>query len=441
MINQPKFLKYLRATVAEKLNSHQRLRYLYRGFKQFLDPPPKNQSYRHDFNFLVSPCPSKMSEARINLIIPTINQELAFGGINTALQFWESLASFYDNMRIIVMGDYSVSTLTSYSQYHFVPLDEDIDNSKQIVSLLQKYGDNLPVSKRDIFIVTFWKTAYLAQRLVSWQSQEFNQPIKPIIYLIQDFEPSFYPWSSQYSLARSTYEYQNPMIAVFNTKTLQDYFHLQNYRFEHEYSFEPRLNKVLLNNLLKLKGTTKGRKIIIYGRPSTPRNAFSIIVESIRIWQKQFPEANKWEILSAGESHPDIPINDNLVIKSLGKLSLEDYAVTLANSAIGISLMVSPHPSYPPLEMAHSGMQVITNDFENKNLSLWHENITSVPFKLFYPEYIASELVILCQKFIEDPGRGWLGKSRLDDYLSDHDPFPFVKDIHEILKTYDILQD
>jgi hypothetical protein len=441
MSDQPKLLKYLRATVAEKLDNHRRLRYLYRGFKQFLNPPQKNLGYLCDFDFLASPCPSKISGARLNLIIPTINQELAFGGINTSLQFWDSLASFYDNVRIIIMGDYSSSTILRYSHYQFVSLDEDVNASKQIVSLLKKYGNNLPVSKEDIFITTFWKTAYIAQRLTSWQSQEFNQPIKPIIYLIQDFEPSFYPWSSKYSLARSTYEYQNPMIAVFNTKTLQDYFHLQNYRFDHEYSFEPSLNKVLLDNLLKLKGTTKGRKIIIYGRPSTPRNAFSIIVESIRIWQKQFPEANKWEILSAGESHPDIPINDNLVIKSLGKLSLEDYAVTLANSAIGISLMVSPHPSYPPLEMAHSGMQVITNDFENKNLSLWHENITSVPFELFYPEYIASELVILCQKFIEDPGRGWLGKSRLDDYLSDSDPFPFVKDIHEILKTYDIFQD
>ena len=39
-----------------------------------------------------------------------------------------------------------------------------------------------------------------------------------------------------------------------------------------------------------------------------------------------------------------------------------------ATSAIGISLMVSPHPSYPPLEMAHLGMLVLTNGFGAKDL-------------------------------------------------------------------------
>ncbi|GFE70281.1 hypothetical protein CFPU101_28910 [Chroococcus sp. FPU101] len=302
--------------------------------------------------------------------------------------------------------------------------------------MLKKYGNYLPVSKGDIFISTFWKTAYIAQRLSLWQSQEFNQPIKPIIYLIQDFEPSFYPWSSQYSLACSTYEYPHPMIGVFNTKLLQDYFHLQNYRFAYEYSFEPYLNKVLLDNLKKLKGTPKERTILIYGRPSTSRNAFGILLESLRIWQKQFLEAKQWKILSAGESYPDIPISDNLVIESLGKLSLEDYAQTLAKAAIGISFMISPHPSYPPLEMAHFGIKVITNGFENKDLSSWHDNIISIPFALFSPESIANQLTILCQKFTEDPNRGWSGQSYLDHYLLDKPPFLFIKDIYEILQTY-----
>ncbi len=378
MINQITSLRHFKSVITDPLNNHRRFKYLYRGVKQFLNPPQKEISYGQDFSFLVPPCRSEISGTRINLIIPTINQELAFGGINTTLQFWKTIASFYENLRIIILGDYSSSTFANYSDYRFVSLDEDVDTQKQIVSLLSKYGENLPVSKGDIFITSFWKTAYLAQRLVPWQSQEFNQPIKPIISLIQDFEPGFYSWSSQYLLSRSTYEYKKPMIAVFNTKVLQEYFHLQNYKFDHEYNFEPTLNQTLHSHLLKLKGTNKSQKILIYGRPSTPRNAFPIIVKSIRIWQKQYPKANQWEIISAGEPHPDVFINEHLAIKSLGKLSLEDYALTLAQSAIGISFMVSPHPSYPPLEMSHFGMRVITNDFENKNLASWHDNIISI---------------------------------------------------------------
>jgi hypothetical protein len=334
------------------------------------------------------------------------------------------------------MREHSPSTFTNYSQYKFVSLAEDINYPRQIVSLLKNSGDSLPVGAEDIFIATFWTTAHLAQRLTLWQSQEFNQAIKPIIYMIQDFEPAFYPWSSKYVLARSTYEYKNPVVAIFNTKLLQEYFHLHNYKFEYEYSFEPTLNKALLKKLSKLNKIRKNKQILIYGRPSIARNAFSMILESIRIWQEHFPEAGGWEILSAGETHPDIPINDKLVIKSLGKLSMEEYAFTLANAAIGISLMVSPHPSYPPLEMAHFGMWVITNNFENKNLSLCHENIISVPATsgCFSPEDIASQLIMLCQRVTEAPNAGWSGKSYLDHYLSEQSPFPFVKDIYEIIK-------
>lgn len=35
----------------------------------------------------------------------------------------------------------------------------------------------------------------------------------------------------------------------------------------------------------------------------------------------------------------------------------------------GISLMSSPHPSYPPLEMSVFGIKVITNNYSNKDLS------------------------------------------------------------------------
>ena len=40
--------------------------------------------------------------------------------------------------------------------------------------------------------------------------------------------------------------------------------------------------------------------------------------------------------------------------------------------------MISPHPSYPPLDMAHLGMLVATNRFGAKDLSTWHQNIHSL---------------------------------------------------------------
>jgi hypothetical protein len=64
-------------------------------------------------------------------------------------------------------------------------------------------------------------------------------------------------------------------------------------------------------------------------------------------------------------------------MRSIGKVSYSDYANLLAEIDIGVSLMLSPHPSYPPLEMASVGAICVTNSYENKNLSEWHPNIIS----------------------------------------------------------------
>ena len=40
--------------------------------------------------------------------------------------------------------------------------------------------------------------------------------------------------------------------------------------------------------------------------------------------------------------------------------------------------MISPHPSYPPLEMSTHGVKTITNSFSNKDLSNFNEFIVSL---------------------------------------------------------------
>ena len=47
-------------------------------------------------------------------------------------------------------------------------------------------------------------------------------------------------------------------------------------------------------------------------------------------------------------------------------LNYEDYAQLLRASDVGILLMLSPHVSYPPLEMAAAGASVVTNVFSVK---------------------------------------------------------------------------
>ena len=66
-------------------------------------------------------------------------------------------------------------------------------------------------------------------------------------------------------------------------------------------------------------------------------------------------------------------------MRSLGKIPWPDYPGFLSGVDLGLSLMLSPHPSHPPIEMAAAGARVVTNRFEGKCLSSLTTAIRSVP--------------------------------------------------------------
>lgn len=351
-----------------------------------------------------TPRESENTSRRINLLVPSINQIHLFGGISTAIQFYNQvLDHFNETKRRIITTDAAPEErdLIGFSEYKVTNPDQDPDLDFQLVPFNDRYNKTLPVGPHDIFIVTSWWTAYFAQRIVQWQSDFYNKEPNKIIYFIQDYEPGFYAWSSQYALADSTYRYSGPQVAVFNSSLLRDYFVNQGYTFKQSYCFEPRLNKSLKSKLIENNETENKKKILIYGRPSVSRNAFPLIMEALRVWVWKCPNASEWEVISAGEQHEDIGIGNGVIIKSKGKMTLDEYAEELKTSSIGISLMISPHPSYPPLEMAHFGMNVITNNYANKDLSNYHSNIVSLDD--ISPENIAATLTSLCAQFPNKP--------------------------------------
>jgi hypothetical protein len=74
----------------------------------------------------------------------------------------------------------------------------------------------------------------------------------------------------------------------------------------------------------------------------------------------------------------------------LGMLSICEYLEVLRTAMIGLSLMLSPHPSYPPLEMAAFGLKVVTNRFGPKDLSVYGSAIEAVD--ALTPEQLAAAI-------------------------------------------------
>ncbi|MDD7218780.1 MAG: glycosyltransferase [Clostridia bacterium] len=368
---------------------------------------------------------------RINILLPSINPEHVFGGISTALKFFEKMADElgYDRRIILVDAVPSEEAVKQYKQkYEFVSQDQDSDAEYQIVSYSERKG-TLPVSENDYFMFTGWWTAHCAQE--AYDDFEKKEGIAPNIFInfIQDFEPGFYPWSSRYLLADATYKNKYPQIAVFNTGLLQDYFHFNSYHFYKEFAFEPVLNDKLKVCLDKAgDGFKKKKQILIYGRPGTERNAFKLIVAALRKWVWYQNDIDQWTVLSAGEQHDDVYLGNGKILHSVGKLSIEEYGKVLSESFAGISLMASPHPSYPPLEMSVFGIKVITNTFANKDLKEFNSNIVSL--QVASPNNIASSLNEICNHYVSYVPH--IETNR--EYLENRNVFGFIPEIKEILE-------
>ena len=374
---------------------------------------------------------SKYKNKRLNLLVPSLNKEHVFGGISTALKFYYELQNLlgYDSRIILTDAAPTEETIKDYSdKYTFVKPEEESNKTMQIVAYNDRYNKSIGVSKNDYFMFTGWWTAYCTQEAYHRFEREYHVKPNTFINFIQDYEPGFYAWSSRYLLADSTYRSEYPQIAVFNTNLLKDFFDINKYKFYKSYVFEPVLNSKLKEILYQnQKLIQKKKQILVYGRPSVTRNAFELVVESLRKWVHLQEDIEEWTILSAGEMHGIVQLGMGKQLVSVGKLTIEQYADILLESYAGISLMASPHPSYPPLEMSEYGVKVITNNYSNKDLSNFNQNITSLVD--ISPTNIAKKLNEICNNFTSEYNVNIMNK----EYCENNDVFSFINELSYIL--------
>jgi O-antigen biosynthesis protein len=281
------------------------------------------------------------------------------------------------------------------------------------------------VRSGDIFLSFNWWTALNVQGLIDKQSRHFGQTRKPLLYVIQEYEPFFYQFSSTHMIARQAFASSPPCWGIFNSSELYAYFGAQGHKLERSFVFEPQINNAL-KGILERAPQKKEKRLFVYGRPAVARNCYPAVEKGVRAWASRYPEFSEWEIVSAGLSHSPLELGQGRVMKSAGKLAMEQYGELLLTSAAGLSLMSSPHPSYPPLEMSHFGLWTVTNNYTNKDLTLSHENIISIDN--IAPDTIADALARACRNFESDPESGWRGKSLRPSFL-DTRPFQFLDEL------------
>lgn len=369
----------------------------------------------------VEPCERPPTGARLNLILPMLVGRWFYGGMATAVRFFRSLGEQFEHQRII-FTDQTEAEFEFQDWADWVVDRGEVANRS--IAFLADRRTPLTVSPSDYFIATCWHTAVHVKHYIAKQEELFGKADRRFVYLIQDYEPSFYAWSARHMAARSTYSNGHKILAVFNTQLLADYFANQGFRFASRHVFEPMLHPALKAAKTE-QSVQKERLILVYGRPTQLRNNFEMLIEALDTWAKNYPAAGDWSVMSAGEPHDDIALSKGVVLKACGKLSPDEYARILKRTWAGVSLMLSPHPSYPPLEMAEFGAWVVTNTFENKNLSSLARNIISV--EELSPVEIAERLAWCCDQY--QPGKTAVVHALPPVFNAADEEFPFTREL------------
>lgn len=372
-----------------------------------LAPPPLELIVRHPYQLLREDAAGR----RLTLVIPNLSKDKLFGGVATGVEIFLECAARLRAAPRIVIDDFDRRVDMGF-------LARAADRAGLAIadiSILHRDAavPQIAVRREDFFFAFNWWTALNVSSLLSEQERVFGLDRRPLVYIIQEYEPLFHPMSSTHLHARQALANTRNW-AIINSSQMAAYMHAQGHRFARDYVFEPRLADSLRPFLSAGQGA-KERTVLVYGRPTNARNCFSAIVEGLRTWANRFPEFKEWTVLSAGSPHPPVPLPDGRVLRPLGKLSLDAYGACLQSTGVGLSLMASPHPSYPPLEMAHFGIRTITNAFTCKDLSEAHDNIISLPD--IDPDTIASALASACRAVEADPAGGWRGRSNIPSYL------------------------
>ncbi|MFM0128776.1 rhamnosyltransferase WsaF family glycosyltransferase [Paraburkholderia sediminicola] len=317
----------------------------------------------HPLNVFVDP--RRSSTPTLHILLPSLQARHATGGPNTAYILGLQLA--HDG---IPVGFISTDA----------PLDDDLNVIKShLVGLTGLCPDDLGIEFRDgsdraqslaigyndVLMATAWWTAQAAQPVARMLRR------KRIYYLVQDYETLFYGASENFADAEATYDFDH--LPVINTGFLRD--HLVNRSIgryaESDFAsraivFEPAIDQSRFHPQDRVVGAP--RRVLFYARPTVAkRNLFGLGVAVLRAAVERGLFGNDgWEFIGMGEQFEPIPLGRGYTLAPAPWLGFDAYAEQVRSADIMLSLMLSPHPSYPPLEMAACGGVAVTTVFGSK---------------------------------------------------------------------------
>lgn len=345
--------------------------------RKLITQPPIDEVVLADYHVTRDDCVTR----RFTFVLPQLEKGSDFGGFATGIDIFARLIIELTkvqplDLRVLITD---VISETDPSIVVDRAAKAGLTIAPEQIELVRSISAPIAVRAHELFMTYNWWTTLNFAKVRNAQADMFGKARAPMIWLMQDYEPAFMGFSSAHMLARAAYDTSDPLWGVINSSNLARYVEAVGHRPERSFVFEPVISDALRPYLDQVAISVRGKRALVYGRPTVERNCFPALVRGLRRWARDYPEFADWEVISAGVSHDPVSLGDGRSLVSVGKLGLEDYAQMLLGCSAGVSLMASPHPSYPPLEMAHFGLRTVTNGYFCKDLTDFHPNIISAP--------------------------------------------------------------
>jgi glycosyltransferase involved in cell wall biosynthesis len=224
----------------------------------------------------------------------------------------------------------------------------------------------VPVSPRDVFVATGWRTAHLAHRAC----RDLGRG--RFLYLIDEYEPGRHPDGERH--VRAAASYALPHVAVFTTRFIRDFFRQHRLGPFAEGTAAGERDSVALDCPVVAGGVTaaalagrRPRRLLLHVRRDRPglRRLSEVGLLALARAVKGRCFEGSWELHALGpcRSPGRLRLAPGLTLDVLPRRGPEDYGEMLRGCDLGLSLTCAAHPSLVPLEMAAAGLVTVTNTF------------------------------------------------------------------------------
>ncbi len=323
------------------------------------------------YDFLRRKCdPLKLRVVRnhppqVNLLFEGFATDNLFGGHAAVLQLAAALAGAGRRVRVIGMDQ------PATARQPIVAAARELTGGDALLDV--EYLDAsdrdqaVSVSVDDRFVATSWWTMRVAHAAAT----QLAAP--PPVWMVQEYEPLFYPSGAFSAMARATYDL--PHAGLISTQTLADHLVSAGVGcFAHGWPAA-----VFRNPLTTIRPPSAGgldrpvpRRVLLYLR-SAPRNMAEVVLAGVDLACRRGDLPMSWHVTGVGgdlNGSQRIELPSGRLIETFDRLSPSRYRAMLRSHDVGVALQDTPHPGLVALDMAAAGLTAITSEFGVKSAAV-----------------------------------------------------------------------